>query len=294
MTQSPGSLPPDPTGVRVTPRIEVENIFGVRLEPEALPIVIPAREGSSTVAMAMSGLAVLITGLTVLEVGNFVADQFARAGWLGWLTLAVALSGFGLIAAGVWRELSFMARLDNVEQLRQDLADPQRAQQAARSWLTTIPGGETLLPAIGNVTDPHAIAALLRAGPAGNLREQAGALGGAAAMQVFAVTAAVPSPALDGAVVALRGIRLVRQVAALYGLRPSTLGTIALLRRTLLSGVYVGGANLAADTAMKAFLSNATWQRLAGDAAGAAVAARRMIVLARATAAACSPVSPEQ
>lgn len=277
----------------MTPRIEVENAIGVRLEPEALPVIAPSREGTGTISLAVAGLAVLVTGLTVLEVGNFVTDQFVRAAWLGWLTLAVALSGFGLIAAAVWRELSFMARLDGVEKWRAELADPQRAQSAARRWLATVPGGESLLPAIENVTDPQAIVALLRAGPASTLREQANALGGAAAMQVFAVTAAVPSPALDGAVVALRGIRLVRQVAALYGLRPSTLGTLTLLRRTLLSGVYVGGANIAADTAMKAFLSNATWQRLAGDAAGAAVAARRMVVLARATAAACCPIPPD-
>jgi hypothetical protein len=43
---------------------------------------------------------------------------------------------------------------------------------------------------------------------------------------------------------------------------------------------------------MRTLLSNPIMERLASDVAGAGVAARRMIVLARATAAACSPVPP--
>jgi hypothetical protein len=57
--------------------------------------------------------------------------------------------------------------------------------------------------------------------------------------------------------------------------------------------VFVTGTNVAVDTLVKAAVSNPALQHLVGDVAGAGVAARRMIVLARATAAACSPVSPE-
>jgi hypothetical protein len=50
---------------------------------------------------------------------------------------------------------------------------------------------------------------------------------------------------------------------------------------------------VAVDTLVKAVISNPSLQTLAGDVAGAGVAARRMIVLARATAAACSPIQPD-
>jgi putative membrane protein len=75
-------------------------------------------------------------------------------------------------------------------------------------------------------------------------------------------------------------------------MRPGTLATLALLRRTALSAAGVVAADLATDTAARAFLSNPLLRHVAGDVAGAGVAARRMIVLARAAAAACSPLPP--
>ncbi len=109
---------------------------------------------------------------------------------------------------------------------------------------------------------------------------------------MFAATAALPSPAFDGLLVAWRGARLVRQVAELHGMRPGTLATLALLRRTMLSAAGVVAVDLATDTAARAFLSNPMLRHVAGDVAGAGVAARRMLVLARAAAVACSPVGP--
>jgi putative membrane protein len=54
----------------------------------------------------------------------------------------------------------------------------------------------------------------------------------------------------------------------------------------------VVAADLAVNTISNAVLSSPLLQHVAGDVAGAGVAARRMIVLARVTAAACSPVPP--
>ncbi len=278
--------------IRVAPRIEVENAMAGRLEPEQLPMVMPAKANDrGTLELVAWGLGVLVVGLSGLSIGNFVADQFARAVWLGWTTLGVAATAACLIGAAVWREMAFLHRLDGVDRLRGELADPMRAKQAAKAWILGIPQAASIQAALDATDSPEAIMALLRAGPARILEAEAQALGRTAALQMLAVTAAIPAPALDGLIVTLRGVRLVRQVASLYGFRPGTLGTIALLRRTLLSGVYVTGANIAVDTMVKAAISNPHLQTLAGDVAGAGVAARRMVVLARATAAACSPVS---
>jgi len=85
------------------------------------------------------------------------------------------------------------------------------------------------------------------------------------------------------------GVRLIRQVAALHGMRPGILGTLALLQKTALAAATVAATEVAVNAATHAVVSHTLLRHLAGDVAGAGVAARRMIVLARAAAAACSP-----
>jgi len=282
--------------MRPEPRIELEDESAARLEPP-LPVVIPSAEVGppwGTSALALSGLVVLVLGLAGLSVGNFVTDQFARAAWLGWTTLGVAGAGFGLIGAGLWRELRALVALRRVDNLRAGLAsdDAERIMVAALSWAHMVRGGAAIEPALRAVNDPDAAIALLRAGPTQALRDAADRLGRVAAMQAVAGVAAIPSPALDVLFVAWRGVRLIRQVAALYGVRPGLLGTLSLLRRTAVAATLVGAANLAGNTAAHAVLSNPLLAHALGDAAAAGIAARRLLVLARATAAACDPVPP--
>jgi putative membrane protein len=271
------------------PRFELEDKPMARLDPPAAEAAPP--EQTSTGFLVASGVAVLGAGLAVLGAGNFVADEFARAAWLGWASLAVVGAGFGLLGAAIWREFSGLAALGAVDRISDALAsgEPRRIDRAARAWAKALPGGAGLLAEVTALNDPDAVLALLRARTA-ELQRQARAIGLQAAWQVAALTAAVPSPALDALVVGWRGIRLVRQVAGLYGLRPGIVGTLALVRRTALSAAGVAAANIAGDTLARAAFSNDLVQRLAGDVAGAGVAARRMVVLARAAARACSPL----
>ncbi len=276
---------------RITPRFELEGRAIQRLEPETLPVLVEPAAGIGGVPLALGGTAVLLVGLAGLGTANFVADQFLRAAWLGWMTLGVAGIGFGLIGAGIWRELRGLFGLRHVDDLRARLADPARQRAAALEWLASLPEGAGLLDSVTAINDPDAVLSLLRAGPGAALRGRAEALGRTAALQMVAATAAIPSPALDGLVVAWRGTRLVRQVAGLHGLRPGLLGTMSLLRRVMTSAASVAAMDFAADTAARALLSNPLLQHLAGDMAASGVAARRMIVLARATDAACSPLT---
>ncbi len=285
--------------MRAEPRIELEEEPAARLEapPPAVMatadgVVPPTRTG--TAVLALSGVLVLGLGLAGLSVGNFVADQFARAAWLGWTTLGVAGAGFGLIGAGLLRETRALLALRRVDGLRAALASGDAGQMmaAAASWSRMVSGGPAIAPALQAVNDPDAALALLRAGPCRTLRDGADRLGRTAAVQAVAGVAAIPSPALDVLFVAWRGVRLVRQVAALYGVRPGVLGTLGLLRRTAVAATMVGAANLAGNTAAHAVLSSPLLAHALGDAAAAGVAARRLLVLARATALACDPVPP--
>lgn len=282
------------TEERLRPRIELEAMPAPRLEAGS-PALVPVPErGVGTIPLVLGGIGLLAVGLAALGVANFVAAQFARSLALGWLTACIAVAGFGLIGAGVWRELRGLFGIETVDRLRAELASPDalRAKPLLRRWLAHLPEGEASVATFDAIDDPAALRALLRAGPIAELRARADALGRTAAVQTFAITAAVPSPAFDGLLVAWRGTRLVRQIAELHGMRPGLLGTLALLRRTALSAAGVMATDMAANTLTHALLSNPLLGHVAGDMAGAGVAARRMIVLARAAAAACSPLEP--
>ena len=278
------------------PRVLIEDAAAPRLEPEmpvAEPLVDPAPRAGGA-ALAMAGVAVLAVGLAALQTGNFVLAQFDRAAWLGWLTLAVAVAGFGLLGAAVWREMRGLFALGRVDRLRAALASGEagRIHAAARAWAATLPEAAALVPAIDAANDPDAIFALLRAGPVATLRARSDALGRTAAFQMAAGIAATPAPALAVLLVTWRGIRLVRQVAALHGMRPGLLGTLGLLRRSVLAAGLVAGSEAAINAAAHALLSNPLLTHALGEMAGAGIAARRMVLLARSTAAACSPLPP--
>ena len=278
------------------PRLEYETVELPRLvADEVVPLAAVTRAGApglGTAGLVLAGCVVLGVGFAGLGAANFVTDQFARSVWLGWVTAAVAAAGFGLVGAGVWRELAALLALERVDRVRADLVsgEAERIMRGAREWAGRAPGGEALAPALAAVNDPDAALALLRAGPGRTLREGAEALGRVAAVQVVAGIAAVPSPALDVLLVGWRGVRLVRLVAALYGVRPGVLGTVSLLRRTALAATLVGAAEVAANTVAHGLLSSPLLAKAVGEAAGAGVAARRMLVLGRAAAAACDPV----
>ncbi len=276
------------------PRIELEDAPAPRLEAELVPVLLDPPPPRSALSLAFMGACVLAVGFAGLTAGNFVADQFARAAWLGWTTLGVTVAGFGLAGAGVLREVRALWTMRHVDELRADLSsnEPDRVARAALEWAAIAPGGPALMPALRAMNDPDAMLALLRAGPSAALRAAAEAQGRAAAVQVVAGIAAMPSPAFDVALIGWRGIRLVRQVAALYGVRPGTVGAVSLLGRTIRSATLVGAAELAANTAAHAVLSHPLLAHAVGDIAGAGIAARRMVVLARTAAAACDPVPP--
>ncbi len=287
---------------RPTARIELEPSPAPRLDlplEQALVTVDPVQSlrasPPTSLVPVLAGPAILVTGLGALWAAGFVTDQFARGPVQGGLAAAITLAGFGALAVGFWRELRGLFALHDVDSLRASLASDnvKKVRRAARAWLAELPGHADIFPALDVLQDPAAIRALLRAGPATALRQQADARARVAAFQVSAIIAATPSPALDAIAVGWRGVRLVREIAVLHGMRPGLLGTLALLRRTALSAATVAATEVAINAVTHAVLSNPLLAHVAGDMAGAGVAARRMVVLGRAATVACSPLPPE-
>ncbi|NMJ39878.1 DUF697 domain-containing protein [Roseomonas sp. JC162] len=268
-------------GTSPAPRLD----FG--WEVQVAPPMPPAR-GWSTMALIGLGAAVLVLGFSLLEAGNFVAAQFAQAAWLGWLTLAVATAGFGLVFAAIGRELRGYLALGTVDRARAAVArgDPPALRSALAAWQAGLPEGRAKPGDLGDMPI-DAACALVEAKTLAPIAQDAAALGRAAAVQAFAVTAVSPSPALDALVFAWRGIRLVRQVAALHGFRPGIAGTVSLLRRVAVDAATVAATDVAVDAAVRGLLSSRLAEHVAGEAAAGAVAARRMTLLARAADEAC-------
>ena len=276
----------------IAPRFELETTPAPRLEPVAEITLADPPPPRGALRPALWGLAILVFGFASLSGVNFIADQFTRGPVQGWAALAVAALGVGVGGTGVWRELRALGTMRRVDTLRADLAsaEPGRVAAGALAWAAIAPGGAALVPALRAMNDPDAMLALLRAGPGAALRAQAEAQGRAAALQVVAGIAAMPAPAFDILFIGWRGLRLVRQVAALYGVRPGVAGALSLVRRTVSSATLVGATELAANAAAAAVLGHPLLAHVVGDMAGAGLAARRMVVLSRAAAAACDPV----
>ena len=109
----------------------------------------------------------------------------------------------------------------------------------------------------------------------------------AAAAQAFGLTAVSPPASIDALLFSVRGVRLVRQVARAYGLRPHGLATWELLRRTMSSASLVAAADIAGGMLSHAILTNPFAAKIAGEVAGATVASQRMYRLGRVASAAC-------
>ncbi len=258
----------------------------------ALGLPPAAAQAPAPILAGLGALALLLAAVLGLDLANFLADQFARGTALGVLTIALVLPPLGLLGWAMWREWQGYAGLGRAETLQKALAgeDATHARAAAVAWLEAVAAPADSRRAVQSAPDAATVRALLRAGPAmARLDDAVAREGRAAAVEALALTAVSPWPGLDGALVAWRGMRLIRRVAELHGMRPGALGTLRLFRRVALDAGMVAAADVAVGAAAEALLQSPLAGGLAGGAAGSAVAARRMLTLAQATARACRP-----
>jgi len=227
-------------------------------EADRLPAMPPApKRRVPWVSMfwsALSGLVLLGLGLAV---SKLVEDLFARAPWLGAIGLALAAIGGVALLALILREVIGLARLSTVEALRRrateivvsDDRDGGRALVADMLSLTR------RMPALarararlaghrGDIIDGRDLVRLAERELMAPLDAEARRLVVAASKRVSVVTAISPRAAVDMVFVLVNGLRLVRQLAVLYGARPGTLGVFKLLRQVVSHLAVTGGIGL--------------------------------------------------
>lgn len=257
--------------------------------------------GWGTLGLAAAGAAVLLGAWAGFGLAGLVAAQFAASPVLGWLSLGVVGAGAGLVGASLWREWRGLASLKRVDRLRALLADPASPLEPTRSeaiaWVrgvaARVPEAGRVIPAIEAAGSVSEIAAHLAGGVSQALAAESARLGRRAAVEGGAVVALVPSPSLDAVVAGWRGLRVVREVAALHGFRPGLAATAKLLRRTVSIAATTAGADLLAQTTAESLVgATPVVRQLAASVPGAGIAAFRLYRLAIATAAACSPLPP--
>src|SRR4051812_2642889 len=235
----------------------------VRITPEADPALLPVPVEQSAVAArrgfrwgtlfwtALGGLVLLGSGLGVV---NLVEELFTRSEGFGFLGLGLALLASLALIVIVAREAFSLARLAAIEKLHRRAAEALLSDDRAESraivqdLLRIAHGNPRLARAraeLANQTDDIIDGAdLIRLAERELMRPldmEARRLVSSAAQRVSLVTAVSPRALIDVLFVFAASLRLVRQLARLYGGRPGTLGLIKLMRHVIAHLAITGG-----------------------------------------------------
>jgi putative membrane protein len=165
-----------------------------------------------------------------------VRDAFDVSAFMGWSTLVcIGLLFGGFVYLG-FAELSGYFSIRKVDALAKALQgnDVEIARRLTASWLQSITEQET--SSLQNIETVQE----LRDAITQQLLPIDAAVDRTIAKESIVIAAFVgisPWPMFDGAIVGWRQLRMMRSISVQYGVRPSTLGTLRLLRRVLISVV---------------------------------------------------------
>ena len=212
----------------------------------------------------VAGLAVLLLSWLLLSLAAFVNEQFRRSPGLGMLTLFCFGSAFGLMVFGLAGELRAFRALRRVDHLRSSLGRADAPIGEIRAlilpWLHSIrhnlidSGRVTAL--VERATSTEQLRTVLSHDVVGSLWQAAEQAGRRAALEGGAVVAITPAPALEGVLAGLRGLLLIRQVAAIFGVRPTFFVMLTLLRRVAWTAASVSGLGLLSQVVAQGALHN--------------------------------------
>lgn len=229
-----------PKSVRVQPEADV---FAAPVPVDALP---PARKGFRWGALFWSALAGLVSLATGLAVTRMIEDLFARSEALGIVGAVLAgLAAFALLIV-VGRELFALFRLAAIEKLHARAiavlaSDDRNEARAIVSDLLKLAqenpklarGRAALTAHVDDIIDGADLIRLAERELMAPLDDEARRLISQAAQRVSVVTAVSPRAAVDMIFVLISTLRLIRQIARLYGGRPGWLGLVRLFRQAV-------------------------------------------------------------
>ncbi len=239
----------------------------------------------------LSALAGLVLVWVIESAWRWVTARLAEDGLTGRLLLALAALALFSALMLVLREVLALWRLARLTRLhdRAEAAlagDDETAMQAVMEALTGLYGRRAdmrwplarLKEAEDAILTPAERLALAERELMAPLDAAARRAIVAAARRIAVLTAMIPVPALDVAIVGLQTLRLVRIIAALYGVRPGWIGGWRLLRMSL-AHLAIAGAVALSDTLLQTVLGKGLAGRLSarfGEGAVNALLAARI------------------
>lgn len=262
-------MDPDETGrpARGTVQITPEP------DPTLLPVPVdtpplPARRGFRWGALfwgAVGGLVLLGTGLGVV---NLVEDLFARNESLGFLGLGFALVAAVALMVVIAREAIGLARLATIEKLHLRasevlLSDDRAASRAIVDDLLKLAHQNPQLARAraalqghtDDIIDGADMIKLAERELMSPLDQEARRLVSSAAQRVSIVTAVSPRALIDVLFVFVASLRVIRQLARLYGGRPGALGMVSLMRHVI-GHLAITGGMAASDSLIQQMLGH--------------------------------------
>jgi len=235
----------------------------VHVTPEADPVLLPVPieapilrpprgfRWGAVFWTAIGGLILLGLGLGVTRL---IEDLFARSEGLGFLGLVFAFTATLALIVVVVREAFGLARLAAIEKMHfraaAVLASDDRAESRAivqdllrleHQNPQLARARATLQSHTDDIIDGADLIRLAERELMTPLDQEARRMVSSAAQRVSIVTAVSPRALIDVLFVFAASLRLIRQLARLYGGRPGALGMIALMRHVIAHVAITGG-----------------------------------------------------
>ena len=228
-------------------------------DPALLPVLVeaplvPVQRGFRWSAMFWSALGGLVTLGLGLGVTRLVEDLFARSESLGYIGLVFAIAAALALIVVVAREALGLARLATIEKLHLRasavLASDDRTE--SRAVVQDLLGLAHHNPHLAraraalqghadDIIDGADMIRLAERELMTPLDQEARRLVSQAAQRVSVVTAVSPRAVIDVLFVFVAALRLIRQLALLYGARPGALGMFRLMRHVIAHLAITGG-----------------------------------------------------
>jgi len=228
-------------------------------DPALLPVLVeaplvPVQRGFRWGAVFWSALGGLVTLGLGLAVTRLIEDLFARSESLGYIGLAFAIAAALALVIVVAREALGLARLATIEKLHLRasavLASDDRAE--SRAVVQDLLGLAHHNPHLAraraalqghadDIIDGADMIRLAERELMTPLDQEARRLVSSAAQRVSVVTAVSPRALIDVLFVFVAALRLIRQLALLYGARPGALGMFRLMRHVIAHLAITGG-----------------------------------------------------
>jgi putative membrane protein len=269
--------------------------------PAEMPLSTSPRWGF-IFASALATLFALWLGLTATQI---VEGFFARSAIMGWLALAVAgLAGIAALAM-IFNEIWGLFRLRRIEQLQlsashainqDDAASADAAVSGLKKLYANRPDAAWSLKNLelhsGDIIDPRDRVRLAERYLVDPLDEAAHRIIAKRSRRVTLLTTVTPAAALDILFVAAQNLRMLRELASLYGGRPSALATFR-LARLVVSHLAVAGGLALSDNFLQHFVGKGLLGRLSarfGEGAVNGILTARIGLAAREV---CRPIPQE-